>query len=353
MKGINALCHDFAVNLGRSIQPDNYRMIRQFLISFALCFALTSLILPANAQNKMPRGSFLKYPVHSTAELLDQIKAEPLVAARFARLFNMSPDMVRLAFAKLRLVRLAEPMKRRIYYVHQYESLGFKLRKVGVGTMIFAYPDGTPVLMQICGNPLRTPPFGYGKPGSGQPAIPEYSEMTDNAIGTASGDTRATKMRNEVPSSPTTTVALDVPADDFIVSEDVIPVDQPVPAFHRGARGSGLSAAAVNQILSWIAGIGATAGLFAAGGGGGSSVSTSTNGDTNGGNGGGTGTGGNTNTGTGGTGGEEGGGGTGGGTTVTSDVVPESGSLWLFLFGGGAIALSALIGKRFLPRTSV
>ena len=222
--------------------------------------------------------------------------------------------------------------------------------------MIFAYPDGTPVLMQICGNPLRTPPFGYGKPGSGQPSIPEYSEMSDNAIGTASGDIRATKMRTEVPSSPIATVALDVPADDFIVSEDVIPVDQPVPAFHRGAQGSGLSAAAVNQILSWIAGIGATAGLFAAGSGGESSVSTSTNGDTNGGTTGigtNTGSGGTTNTGTGGTGGEEGGGGTGGGTTVASDVVPESGSLWLFVFGGGAIALSALVGRRILPKTVV
>ena len=361
MKGIDALYNDFAANIGRSIHPDFYRNIRLFLISSALCLALSINILPANAQNKMPRGSFLKYPVHTTAELLDQIKTEPLVAARFARLFNMSPDMIRLAFAKLRLVRLAEPMKRRIYYVHQYESLGYKMRKIRAGTMIFAYPDGTPVLMQVCGNPLRTPPFGYGKPGSGQPSIPEYSDMTDNAIGTASSDTRASKMRNEVPPSPEALPELDKPLDDFIVSEDVIPVDQPIPAFHRGAPGSGLSIAAINQILSWIAGIGATAGLFAGGVIGEGSNSTAVNGALNGGSdstggvtgtGGTTGTGGNTNTGSGGNtggGGESG----GGGSTVTSDIVPESGSLWLFLFGGGAIAIAAFVRKRFIPTTKV
>ena len=301
----------------------------------------------------MPAGSFLKYPVHSTRELLDQVKNEPTVAARFSRLFNMSPDMVRLAFGKLRLVRLEKPMNRRIYYVHRFETLGYKMRKVGQGTLVFAYPDGTPVLMQICGNPLRTMPFGYGMPGSGSPTVPDYSDALDNRVSSDSTDASPQKLRSVAPGPNGPALAvLDTLPDDFVVSEDVIPADQIVPGYHVSSPGSGLRISAITQILGWIAGIGSIAAIASSGGGG--SVSTSTNTDGNGG-----GTTGGGEVGTGGNGGGGGstptGGSSGGDTTppgggnTGSSVVPESSSILLFLFGATAFFGIMWLGRRVFP----
>src|SRR5205085_10028047 len=63
----------------------------------------------------------------------------------------------------------------RIYYVHRGERLGYKLRRVPRGTRVFALRDGTPVLIQICGNPVMvTRSLPFFRPSSKLP-IPAFS----------------------------------------------------------------------------------------------------------------------------------------------------------------------------------
>lgn len=116
------------------------------LIGSGLCAASYAGMLP---------GSFLRAPVMSCLSLVKQVDADKLVADRYARLFQMSPGMVQLAFSHLHLTHLAKPCMLDVYYVHSGETLGYRIRRMEQGTLVFSLPDGTPMLMQVCGNPLR------------------------------------------------------------------------------------------------------------------------------------------------------------------------------------------------------
>ena len=109
----------------------------------------------AQAGSTMPPGAFLHQPAPDIAALNRQIQQDPRVAGRYARLYNMSPDMVRMAFAKMRLSTLAEDHVYEVHYVHPGEKIGYKVRRVRKGTAIYRMPDGTPALVRVCGNPIR------------------------------------------------------------------------------------------------------------------------------------------------------------------------------------------------------
>ena len=103
----------------------------------------------------MPPGAFLHQPAPDITALNRQIQKDPLVAKRYARLYNMSPDMVRSAFSKMRLSTLTEDHVYQVHYVHPGEIIGYKVRRIRKGTAIYRLPDGTPALVRVCGNPIR------------------------------------------------------------------------------------------------------------------------------------------------------------------------------------------------------
>lgn len=108
--------------------------------------------------SKLPPGSFVKEPTRSIEELNRHIQKNPKVAERYAKLIKMSPEMIRLAFSKLRLTTLKENTYLDVYYCRQTKSgdvIGHKRRLVRKGTKIFATEDGLPVMIQICGNPTQ------------------------------------------------------------------------------------------------------------------------------------------------------------------------------------------------------
>lgn len=109
----------------------------------------------AQAGSTMPPGAFLHQPAPDITALNRQIQQDPLVAERYARLYNMSPDMVRMAFSKMHLSTLAEDHVYEVHYVHPGERIGYKVRRVRKGTAIYRMPDGTPALVRVCGNPIR------------------------------------------------------------------------------------------------------------------------------------------------------------------------------------------------------
>ena len=110
----------------------------------------------AQAGSTMPPGAFLQQPAPDIITLNRQIQKDPLVAGRYARLYNMSPGMVRMAFSKMRLSTLSEDHVYEVHYVHPGEKIGYKVRRVRKGTAIYRMPDGRPALVRVCGNPIRS-----------------------------------------------------------------------------------------------------------------------------------------------------------------------------------------------------
>ena len=108
--------------------------------------------------NRLPPGSFLKEPVQNIDELQLQLLKRSDVSNRYARTINMTPRMIRLAFSKLHLTTLQGDQALEVYYCHptaKGEVIGYKKRKFKSGTKVFALADGTPAMIQICGNPTR------------------------------------------------------------------------------------------------------------------------------------------------------------------------------------------------------
>ena len=113
----------------------------------------------------MPPGAFLRHPASNPSALSREVAADAGVAARYSRLFHLSPSMVLRAFDNLRLAPLKHDEIFEVHYVHTGEVIGFKLRRVRKGTLVYAFPDGRPALVQVCGNPLRaTAPISYPGP---------------------------------------------------------------------------------------------------------------------------------------------------------------------------------------------
>lgn len=121
------------------------------------------------ARGRLPRGSFINVPVQTVPALVKHVEDDPTVAARYARVFHMSPAAVVEAFRQLKVSEMPEDRVTRVYFVHG-EKIGFRLLKVKKGTPIFEMPNGTPTLVLVCGNPLVPTPV---PPLLAQP-IPEF-----------------------------------------------------------------------------------------------------------------------------------------------------------------------------------
>ncbi len=112
------------------------------------------------ASAHMPQGAFLRQPSPGVTSLVQQVKSDPTVAVRYARLFHLPVKMVPVAFSQLRLKPLTEDHVLQVHYVSTKENTGEKLvykpRRVKRGTYVYCLPDGTPLLIRVCGNPIRS-----------------------------------------------------------------------------------------------------------------------------------------------------------------------------------------------------
>jgi hypothetical protein len=123
-----------------------------------MCFSIAVCLAGGRKSHSsaMPPGAFLRSPASTAEALRKEIASDPAVVTRYARLFHLSPSMVKRAFAGLHLMSLPKDEVFAVHYVHTGEVIGYKLRRVRRGTPVYALPDGTPVLVRVCGNPLRS-----------------------------------------------------------------------------------------------------------------------------------------------------------------------------------------------------
>src|SRR5579871_6525367 len=155
-------------------------LLRLLLGLFAISASLWLGAPAVKAAPRIPLGAFLRAPAPTVEALNRQIRNDPLVCTRYARLFKMSPAMIRAAFAHMRLSRLPEDRILQVHYVHPGERISARLRRVRKGTRVYLLADGTPALVQVCGNPVRavlpsTRSVPY--PVTGKPSIiPDFVE---------------------------------------------------------------------------------------------------------------------------------------------------------------------------------
>lgn len=152
----------------------------------------------------MPQGSFLRKPASNVSALVKQVKSDPMVAVRYSRLFHLPVKMVPLALGQLHLTTLKSDHIMQVHFVRAAEALSensatrqnktqskeelvYKPRRVRAGTPIYCLPDGTPLLIRICGNPIRTrvaPEFYSSVPvpdfNAGEKLLPVATNNTAN-----------------------------------------------------------------------------------------------------------------------------------------------------------------------------
>ena len=213
------------------------------LTAVAFVFAeLASSASPHSTAPKphMPPGAFLSGPAPNSSTLLKEIEASPAVMLRYTRLYRLSPEMVRAAFSRLRLTRLQSDQIVRVYYVHNGERIGYKVRRIPKGTLVFALPNGIPILAQICGNPLRNTPL-HPADISFRSDIPVFNP--EEPLTTTSNQNGASDLPPIV--RPFRSGAQT--ADDFTLEPD-LPTSGQVPATPATIPPQGLAQAAMETI---------------------------------------------------------------------------------------------------------
>ncbi len=146
-------------------------LVRTF--SATVSGSLLAAALQVNAAPHMLPGSFLEAPVHSSKELLQEIKSHPAVMHRYMQVFSMSRSQLIHMFSTLRLEPLSRDRVLEVWFVHHNktgEYTGYHILHLKKGMMVFCKPDGTPVLARVCGNLISyAPPYGTLQP------VPEFT----------------------------------------------------------------------------------------------------------------------------------------------------------------------------------
>ena len=203
----------------------------------------------------MPRGAFLQQPAPTIQDLQRQVNTNNAVCIRYARLFHLSPTMVRLAVGQMHLTRLTQNLPLEIHYVHPGERIGYKLRRLPKGTLVYALPDGTPALVEVCGNPVRKVITArLDSPEYGLPGLPDFSPQ--ERLGTLTTPTEIARgeLRTATPATEASEKIVPVPppAPTSVLSatDDAVPADSPFAPPDGSAATPG-----INKIAALLPGL--------------------------------------------------------------------------------------------------
>jgi hypothetical protein len=104
----------------------------------------------------MPVGSYLTRPALTKDQLVEQINNDPIVMARYRRVFNnRTQEEIKRQLSKLHLTQLTTDHISEVWFTRPDGEIGFRERRVKKGTYVYANDEGTPILVQVCGNPLH------------------------------------------------------------------------------------------------------------------------------------------------------------------------------------------------------
>ena len=121
-----------------------------------LFIGLAGCSVSSFAAPRMPKGAFLLRPALTSTTLVEQVRTTPRVSARYARLFGVAPDHIQGVFRHLRAMRLSRDTPLDVYYIRPGEHSYYKRRIVKRGTAAWVNAQSQPLLIQGCGNPVRS-----------------------------------------------------------------------------------------------------------------------------------------------------------------------------------------------------
>lgn len=182
------------------------RMYKAFLPG-VLALTLASAALGQG----LPRNSYLERRVNTTADLVQQLRTQPVVMDRYRRHFAMTSEEVTAYLSTLRVTTLQKDGIYTVYGVPRSTGdFHARLRLLKKGEPVFVESDGTPVLQLVCGNPLI---LGPKKP------------VTPNPVVSTTGPVEGTKevIVDAPPAPSTAVVATEVPP----VGEPIAPIMPP------------------------------------------------------------------------------------------------------------------------------
>ena len=90
----------------------------------------------AMAQRPEP-NAFLNKPVHSVAELVAQLKADPIVMDRYMRHFGMTGDEVVAMANELHLAKMKKDTPMTVYNCNDQGVIGSKVFMIKAGALVF------------------------------------------------------------------------------------------------------------------------------------------------------------------------------------------------------------------------
>lgn len=123
----------------------------------------------------MPRGSFLRQPVRSAAQLASQIRGDTVVASRYEKHFGIpSAQFATYAQQQLGLRPLKNSGRYTVFFIKKDGTIGSSVRRLRKGTPVFMHlRTGRAVLLAECGNPMSDSLPGYSAPVGQSTASPE------------------------------------------------------------------------------------------------------------------------------------------------------------------------------------
>lgn len=203
---------------------------------------------------RMEHNSFLKKPVFSRQQLLDQYRADAEVRARYAAHFKVKSSRIDDYFETLRLAPLPVGKRYLAYNVDpKTKKVGRRLLFFPKGTLVFVDAKGKPVLKRSCGNPM----VSY-VPAAGKTAIAfvPQKEEEESIAAVAPQTTETTPATEEeiamVPETPVVeTPVQPVQPAQPIQPEPIAPTPEFPPAVilaSGGALGSLLPVAIVGAV---------------------------------------------------------------------------------------------------------
>lgn len=159
----------------------------------------------------MPRGSFLRQPVHSAAQLANQVRRDPVVAARYEKHYGIpATQFASYVQQHLGLRRLSKGGRYQVFFVRPDGSIHSQPRVLRRGTPVFLHlRTGEPVLLAECGNPMGTrlpgvvgaqaqATRGADPPRTPQPTVSEEEMPVSPAVVTAPDMGQATVASSEL-----------------------------------------------------------------------------------------------------------------------------------------------------------
>jgi len=127
------------------------------VVTLLFIFLLEQSVIASETGHKTPKDSFLSYQVTSVGGLVNEIRTNAKVDARYAKLFHLpASNLANYLKANVKLARLTRPYTHSVYCITPGGVMFTAEETMKPGDQVFELPSGKPLLRWACGNPFES-----------------------------------------------------------------------------------------------------------------------------------------------------------------------------------------------------